>query len=260
MSKFFKVAVIGSGNVAWHLARALEDSGHFITDIYSRRLANAETLATRLYETRVTDSLDLSASEAEIFLIAVTDDVVEEVASMLEVPSYAIVAHTSGTQSLELLSKYHDNCGIFYPLQTFTKGISLDFKDVPICIEAAYGPAKKILTKLAQSISREVFSVNSEDRKVLHVAAVFACNFSNHMLSIAQDILEDHDLDFELLQPLIVETVNKALTMGPMEAQTGPAKRGDNEILKEHLKFLKYDQAYRKIYELLSEHLKQRYT
>lgn len=260
MSKFFKVAVIGSGNVAWHLARALEDSGHFITDIYSRRLEHAEQLATRLYDTQVTDSLDLSKSDAEIFLIAVSDDAVEEVASKLHVPPYAIVAHTSGTQSLELLSKYHDNSGIFYPLQTFSKGIALDLKQVPICIESVHGPASKILTKMAQSISQEVFPISSEDRKVLHVSAVFACNFSNHMLSIAQDILEDHDLDFELLQPLIVETVNKALTVGPMEAQTGPAKRGDNDILNEHLKFLKFDQAYRKIYKLLSEHLKQRYT
>lgn len=260
MSKFFKVAVIGSGNVAWHLARALEDSGHFITDIYSRRLAHAEHLATRLYDTQVTDSLDFSASDAEIFLIAVTDDAVENVAANLRIPPYAIVAHTSGTQSLVILSNYHENCGVFYPVQTFSKGVSIELKDVPICIEAVHRHASKILTKLAQSISNEVIAINSEDRKVLHVAAVFACNFSNHMLSIAQDILEDHDMDFEILQPLIVETINKALTIGPMEAQTGPAKRGDSDILQEHVKFLKYDQAYKKIYKLLSDHLKQRYT
>ena len=260
MSKFFKVAIVGSGNVAWHLARALEDSGHFITDIYSRRLAHAKELAARLYDTQITDSLDLSESDAEIFLIAVSDDAVEPVAATLSVPPYAIVAHTSGTQPMEPLTRYHENSGIFYPLQTFTKGISMDLKQVPICVEAVHESTRKILFKLAESISSEVYHINSADRKVLHVAAVFACNFSNHMLSIAQDILEDHDLDFELLQPLIVETVNKALAVGPMEAQTGPAQRGDDQVLKDHVKFLKYDPAYRKIYKLLSEHLKHRYS
>lgn len=260
MSKFFKVAIVGAGNVAWHLARAFEDSGHFITDIYSRRINNARKLAQRLYDTNVTDSLNLSGSEAEIFLIAVTDDAIEQVCSKLRIPPYGIVAHTSGTRPLQVLSQYHDNAGIFYPIQTFSKGISVNFKEVPICIEAKQQPTEKVLYKLGESISHEVYSVNSEDRKVLHVSAVFACNFTNHMLSIAQDILEDRDIDFGLLQPLIVETINKALSIGPAEAQTGPAIRGDTNIMKEHLKFLKYDPAYKKIYKLLSEHLIQSYS
>ena len=118
----------------------------------------------------------------------------------------------------------------------------------------------EVLLTLGDSVSNEVYSMNSEDRRTLHVAAVFACNFGNHMLTIAQDILDDHDIDFALLQPLIVETVNKALSVGPEEAQTGPAKRGDENILKEHLKFLKYEPAYRKIYKLLSDHLKNSYS
>jgi len=260
MSKFFKVAIIGAGNVAWHLARAFENSGHFITEIYSRHLSSARELAKRLYDTNVTDSLDMSESPAEIFLIAVSDNATEHVSSLLKIPPYGIVAHTSGTQSLELLSRYHDNTGIFYPLQTFTKGISVGFKEVPICIEAVHKSTQEVLFTLGGSISDEVYSINSEDRKVIHIAAVFACNFGNHMLSIAQDILEEHDIDFGILQPLIVETVNKALTVGPAEAQTGPAKRGDDTILNEHLKFLKYEPAFKKIYKLLSEHLKNSYS
>ena len=260
MSKFFKVAIIGAGNVAWHLARAFEDSGHFITEIYSRHISNARKLARRLYDTNVTDSLDLSASDAEIFIIAVSDHATEHVSSLLKIPPYGIAAHTSGTQSLELLARYHDNPGIFYPLQTFTKGISVSFKEIPICIEAPQKSTEKVLYTLGDSISDEVYSINSEDRKILHVAAVFACNFGNHMLTIAQEILEDHDIDFGILQPLIVETVNKALSVGPAEAQTGPARRGDDNVLKEHLKFLKYEPTYRKIYKLLSEHLKNSYS
>ncbi|GJM28064.1 MAG: hypothetical protein DHS20C17_06990 [Cyclobacteriaceae bacterium] len=260
MSKFFKIAIIGSGNVAWHLARVFEDSGHFITDIYSRRTSNANDLARRLYDTNVTRSLDLRDSAAEIFVLAVSDNAIEEVAGKLKVPPYALVVHTSGTQPLALLTKHHDNSGIFYPLQTFSKGISVNFREVPICIEAKHRPTEKILHRLGESISNEVYTINSEDRKILHVSAVFACNFSNHMFTIAQDILEEHEIDFSLLHPLIAETVNKALSVGPVEAQTGPAMRDDDKVVREHSRLLKYDSAYRKIYKLLSEHLKESYS
>jgi predicted short-subunit dehydrogenase-like oxidoreductase (DUF2520 family) len=145
-------------------------------------------------------------------------------------------------------------------LQTFTKGIPIDLKEVPICIEAGHQSTEKALSLLGSSISDEVYTVCSSDRKVLHVAAVFAGNFSNYMLTIAQDILEDHDIDFGLLHPLIVETVNKALTNGPAESQTGPAQRGDNRTLQKHLKFLLDEPKYRKIYKLLSDQLKESYS
>jgi len=260
MSKFFKVAIIGAGNVGCHLARALEDAGHYITDIYSRHLNTAHELAQRLYDTNVTSSLDLSQSKAEIFLLAVTDDALEQVSASLKIPPYTIIAHTSGTKSLEALSEHHENSGVFYPLQTFTKGIPVDLKEVPICIEAGHQSTEKALSSLGSSISDEVYTVYSNDRKVLHVAAVFAGNFSNYMLTIAQDILEDHDIDFGLLHPLIVETVNKALTNGPAESQTGPAQRGDNRTLQKHLKFLLDEPKYRKIYKLLSDQLKESYS
>jgi len=260
MSKFFKIAIVGAGNVGWHLARALEDAGHCVTDIYSRRITTARELAQRLYDTNVTSSLNLSKSEAEIFLLAVTDDVLEEVSAKLEIPPYATIAHTSGTQSLEVLSEHHEHSGIFYPLQTFTKGVSVDLKDVPICIEAVHQSTEKVLYSLGNSISDEVYTVHSDDRKVLHVAAVFAGNFGNYMLTIAQDILEDHDIDFGLLHPFIVETVNKALTVGPWESQTGPAQRGDTRTIQNHLKFLRNEPKYRKIYKLLSDQLKESYS
>lgn len=255
MSKFFKVAVVGAGNVGWHLARAFEDAGHYITDIYSRRISTARELAQRLYDTNVTSSLDLRKSEAEIFLLAVPDDVFEDVVASLKIPPYATIAHTSGTRSIEVLSEHHDNSGIFYPLQSFTRGVTVDLKEVPICIEAVNQSTEKILRLLGKSISDEVHTVYSDDRKILHIGAVFASNFGNCMLTIAQDILEDHDIDFELLHPLIIETVNKALTIGPIESQTGPAQRGDNRTIQKHLKFLRYEPKYRKIYKLISDHL-----
>ncbi len=255
MSKFFKVAILGSGNLAWHLARAFEDAGHFITEIYSRRLSSGRELAKQLYDTEVVKSLDLSKSEAEIFILAVSDDSIVEVAEKLKIPSYGILAHTSGSVPLQSLGGIHENIGIFYPLQTFTAGITVDLQQVPICIEAKHRSSEKILYQLGRSISREVYQIHSEDRKLLHLAAVFACNFSNHMLSISQDILEHHDIDFGMLHPLIVETINKALSVGPYGSQTGPALRGDEQTQKQHLKALNYQPEFRKIYKILSRHL-----
>lgn len=260
MSKFFKVAIIGAGNVAWHLARALEDAGHYITDIYSRRLSHGQDLARRLYDTNVVNKLDLRQSQADVFIMAVSDDSIGTVAQQLRIPAYAILAHTSGTQPMDIFGDHHENIGIFYPLQTFTKGISVDFKEIPICIEAKHQSTEKVLHSLGRSISNEVYTVPSEDRRILHLAAVFACNFSNHMLTISQDILEDHEIDFNLLHPLIVETINKALSLNPTQSQTGPARRGDQQTVKRHLKILNYKPEYKKIYKLVSANLKERYA
>ncbi len=260
MSEFFKVAIVGAGNVGWHLALSLENAGHYVTDIYSRHLRTAKALSKRLYNTSVTGSLNLSQSDAEIFLVAVSDEALEEVSASIKIPPHAIIAHTSGAMSLNILSEYHENSGIFYPLQTFTKGHTLDFKKVPICIESVHQSIETVLHTLGSSISNEVYSVTSEDRKVLHVAAVFASNFGNYMLTIAQDILEEHDIDFELLHPLIVETIDKALNTNPAESQTGPARRGDIRTIQKHLKFLRYEPKLRKIYKLLSASLKENYS
>lgn len=260
MSKFYKLAIIGSGNVAWHLARALEDAGHYITDIYSRRLSTGRELARQLYDTNVVNSLDLRESEAEIFIMAISDDNIAEVARKLKIPPYGIVAHTSGTQPLEVLKDYHENIGIFYPLQTFSKGIAVDLREVPICVEAKHRSTENTLLDLGKSISREVYTVHSDDRKIMHLAAVFACNFSNFMLTISEEILEDHEIDFSLLHPLIVETINKALSVGPQESQTGPARRNDAHTVKLQLKMLRYKPEFRKIYKLLSENLKDYYS
>lgn len=259
MPKFFRIAIIGAGNVAWHLAKEFENAGHYVTDIYSRRLSSARELANRLYDTKVTNSLDLTSSKSEIFILAVQDDSLHEVVDQLKIPSYGVIAHTSGTQPLDVLTEYYENSGVFYPLQTFTKGVSTELEEVPICIEASNSSTEGILMHLGESISREVYSLHSEDRKILHLAAVFACNFSNHMYTIAQDILEHHGIEFSMLHSLIAETVNKALSVGPIDAQTGPAQRGDKEIVKSHLKRLKEFPDYRKIYKVISDHIGDNY-
>jgi predicted short-subunit dehydrogenase-like oxidoreductase (DUF2520 family) len=149
--------------------------------------------------------------------------------------------------------------GVLYPLQTFSKAKKVDFKTTPIFIESNTEEAEKVLTLLAQAISQQVAKITSEERKALHLAAVFASNFTNHMLTISKDILQQNSIDFTFLKPLILETITKSLALGPDQAQTGPAMRGDLEILDKHLEFLQEDESVAEIYKVISQHIVDRY-
>jgi predicted short-subunit dehydrogenase-like oxidoreductase (DUF2520 family) len=254
------VSFIGSGNLAWHLAPALDNTDFAVKEVFSLNSRHATALTERLYQAKATTSLDFSGSHSNIFIIAVSDDVIEEVAQEIVLPDDAILVHTSGSQPLSVLGyAATPNIGVFYPLQTFTKSKKIDFKDVPVFIEAENKETEKILMVMAKAISKKVFTSNSEDRKALHIAAVFASNFTNHMLTISKDLLEQHDLDLELLKPLIAETISKSLAIGPEDAQTGPARRGDLEILDTHVQFLKSDKKLAEIYKVISQHILDKY-
>lgn len=256
MAHYYDIAIIGSGNVAWHLSQALENAGHHIHMVYDRKLKHAEALVTKLYNAEATDSLDFSNSHADVFIIAIKDEAIREVADNLVLPSSeAIVAHTSGSISIEALGYTIQHYGCFYPLQSFVKSRQVDFKEIPIFIEASNSTTKNTLTHLAKSITKKVAYFDSKQRKALHVSGVFASNFLNHILTIAKQIAKKHKIDFQLLTPLIVETVNKSFALGPESAQTGPAARGDLEVLEDHLMFLQDDEALQNIYKLLSQHI-----
>lgn len=254
------VSFIGSGNLAWHLAPALDNTDFAVREVFSRNKKNASALADKLYQAEVKTTLDFSNSPSVIFIIAVSDDAIEEVAQEIVLPENAILVHTSGSQPLSTLGYAATlNTGVFYPLQTFSKNKKVDFKEIPFFIESENPETEKILVAMAKAISKKVYKCTSSDRKALHVAAVFASNFTNHMLTIAKEILEKHKLDLDLLKPLIVETINKSLALGPEEAQTGPASRGDVEILDHHFEFLKRDKQIAEIYKLISQHILDRY-
>lgn len=251
-----KVSFIGSGNLAWHLAPALDNVGYPVREVYSKNPKHAAALVGKLYEAHVNISLDFSASTSRIFIISVSDDAIVEVAQKLVVPDDAIVIHTSGSQPLSVLDDSgSQNMGVFYPLQTFTKTKKVNFKAVPIFIESESSEVEKVLMKMAKAISGKVKRISSEERKALHVAAVFASNFSNHMLTIAKEIAKQNDLDFEIFKPLIAETLNKSLEIGPEKSQTGPAVRGDFEILEGHMEFLKENLEWAEIYKIVSQHI-----
>lgn len=258
MAEYYDIAIIGSGSVAWHLGSELENAGHRVVEIYSRNPANARKFQSRLYQATIHDSLDFSQSSADVILICVSDDAIEGVAREIILPPMAVVAHTSGSQPMSKLGyTASENIGVCYPLQTFSKSKKVDFEGIPILVEAENDLTLKILKRLAASISNKVYVIKSADRMAIHLAAVFACNFSNFMFSVAEEILTSKGFDLSLLQPLIAETINKSLSIGPHAAQTGPAVRGDLETLDKHMAFLK-ESDYREIYRIISQSLLNR--
>jgi predicted short-subunit dehydrogenase-like oxidoreductase (DUF2520 family) len=255
------ISFIGSGNLAWHLAPALDNAGYTVREVYSRNYKHAQALVGRLYQAEVKTSTDFSTSKSTLFIIAVSDDAIRELASEIILPKDALLVHTSGSQPLSALGfATTQNIGVFYPLQTFSKAKKVDFNDIPIFIESENTETGKVLFKMAKAISKQVKQISSEDRKALHVAAVFASNFTNHILTLSKQILESNNLSFEMIKPLIVETINKSLSIGPNNAQTGPAKRGDMEILDHHMEFLKDDETLAEIYRLISQDIINKYS
>jgi predicted short-subunit dehydrogenase-like oxidoreductase (DUF2520 family) len=254
-----KISLIGSGNVAWHLAQALDRAGQNVMEVYSKHLSNAEKLCEKLYNATPKKDVDFSYSKSEIFIIAVPDDALESIISQARFPINSFVVHTSGTQSLEILSKInHSNVGVFYPLQTFSKSKAVDFKKIPLCIEASNEKTEQTLEKLAFSICENVCFYNSDDRKVLHLAAVFACNFTNHLLTLSKEIVEQEGLSFDVLKPLINETFEKALQLNPESVQTGPAARKDIKTITKHLEMLQSNSISKQIYSSITESILDR--
>ncbi len=250
------VSFIGAGNLAWHLAPALDNAGFAVREVYSRNEKNAHALAERLYQCEIVSVPDFSESVSDIFIMAVSDDAIPEILASLVLPDEAVLIHTSGSQPLSVLDDAPvGDIGVFYPLQTFTKGRKINFESVPIFIESVNEAVTRKLIAMGKAISRNVNTISSEERKALHVAAVFASNFTNHMLTIAEQIMRDNKLKYELLKPLIAEMLNKSLELGPGVAQTGPARRGDLQILDAHMEFLADDPQLAEIYKNVSQHI-----
>ncbi|MFA7446425.1 MAG: Rossmann-like and DUF2520 domain-containing protein [Flavobacteriaceae bacterium] len=243
-----KVTIIGSGNVAHHLIRVFSESPDVkLVQVFAR---NKKSLSGVVADELVTDSFS-ELKPADVYLISVTDDAIAEVSEKLPF-SGKLVAHTSGTQPLDILSDKNRRA-VFYPLQTFSKGKKVNFKEIPICLESENPQDFDLLKNLAKNISDKVYDINSEKRKALHVAAVFVSNFVNHLYKIGSDICEQNQIPFEILKPLIVEVADKIKYLDPNEAQTGPAKRGDLQIINAHLEFLKNDTEKQEIYNLLTK-------
>jgi predicted short-subunit dehydrogenase-like oxidoreductase (DUF2520 family) len=252
----YHISFLGAGNVAWHLAPALENVGHFVKEVYTPNGKSAKKLVGNLYDAVVKSDLDFSDSPSQIFILAVPDDAIQSIAQKIILPEQSLMVHTSGSKGLDIL-EYSSAAatGVFYPLQTFSKSKKLDFERVPFLLESENKEALKILNNLAKSLSKNIQIVSTAQRKQMHLAAVFACNFTNHMMSISEKIMNNAQLDFSLLHPLVLETIDKALKHSPQSVQTGPAKRGDLETLDKHMEMLQSDENVQEIYRLISQNI-----
>jgi len=244
---------MGAGNVATHLGLALQNAGLNIEQVYSRTTASAKSLAKKL-KTDYTVETDKIGLDSDLYILAVSDDAIPGLVAKLKTEK-GLVVHTSGSVNIKSLTPASKHTGVFYPLQTFSKSRKAKFKNIPICIEANSKEDLALLKKLAGMISGKVYEISSEKRKTLHLAAVFASNFSNYMFSVAEEIVEDANLDFDILRPLIKETAEKVMTISPQKAQTGPAQRHDESVMLQHLKMLEENEPYELLYEYISSEI-----
>lgn len=259
--KSTSVAVIGAGNLAWHLAPALDNTEYSVREVHSRNPAHASALVERLYEAEVKASLDFSTSQCRIFVLAVSDDALQDVVREIVLPDGSILLHTSGSQPLEVLrDAATSDIGVLYPLQTFTRHVPVEMKEVPLFVETANAHTADVVLRMARAISRTVVKIATPERQALHVAAVFASNFTNHMLFIAQQIMKENSLSYDWLKPLIATTISKSLQIGPENAQTGPARRGDLETLDRHMNLLRDDEATAEVYRVVSQDIVDKYN
>lgn len=240
-----RIVLFGTGNVATHLFEALRISKKFeIIQVY-----NHATNSLKHFSEKVEVTSDFAAIKpADIYILALKDDVLAEFSQKLK-DTNALVLHTSGAISMEVLDNFN-NHGVFYPLQTFSKGKKVDFNQVPICIETNSSGNMELAQELALEISEKVFEISSEQRKTLHIAAVFVSNFVNFLYTEGESICRENKVPFEILHPLILETAQKAVNISPREAQTGPAKRNDQKVISSHIELLNKEQQ--EIYSLLT--------
>ncbi|NDV69525.1 Rossmann-like and DUF2520 domain-containing protein [Dysgonomonas sp. 25] len=244
-----KIIFVGAGNVATHLARGLSDN-HQVVQVYSRTVESAEALASLVGAEATTDIKALRA-DADIYIFSVKDAVLQELIASLP-KNGGIWLHTAGSMPMALFEGYAERYGVLYPFQTFTKGRSMEWKDIPFFIEASDRDTYNKINELASSLSEKVIELSSDKRKYLHLTGVFACNFVNYMYTLSEETLQEAGLPFDVVLPLIDETCAKVHALSPADAQTGPAVRFDENVIDKHLSLIS-DAKTKELYRLISD-------
>lgn len=247
-----KVTIIGSGNIAHWMAYAMHKADIVISQVYSRTLSNAMALANQ-YDAEAIDSLSDLKPNGDLYLFAVKDDCFDELLPQLPF-KLPLAAHTGGSLSIHILKDYAENYGIIYPYQSLSKNMVFDGVVVPLSVEANVKQAEDDLMSVARKMSNLVSYMDEKQRFVLHRAAIFGCNFTNAMYHIAYDILKENDIDWQMIIPLLQNTLDKVKVMTPKEAQTGPAKRRDGNVIEMHQASLT-DAQQKEIYRLMTEYI-----
>lgn len=268
-----KIVLIGAGNLATHLGKALHAAGHDMLQVFSRTMQSAETLASLLDAEPLTDIAQVR-DDADVYIFSVKDSALVQLVAQLcrheadgLVEDGAVNAlrkakkgelervflHTAGSMPMSVFKGMAQHYGVLYPMQTFSKQREVDFSIIPCFVEANDEFAQKQIEGLAREISGRVYQLSSEDRKYLHLSAVFACNFANHCYAISQELLEEHGIPFDVMLPLINETAAKVHEMKPKDAQTGPAVRYDENVIGKQSKLLENHPHFKKVYDSMSK-------
>ena len=268
-----KIVLIGAGNLATHLGKALHAAGHDMLQVFSRTMQSAETLASLLDAEPLTDIAQVR-DDADVYIFSVKDSALVQLVAQLcrheadglgedgavnalckakKGEHERVFLHTAGSMPMSVFEGMAQHYGVLYPMQTFSKQREVDFSIIPCFVEANDEFAQKQIEGLAREISGRVYQLSSEDRKYLHLSAVFACNFANHCYAISQELLEEHGIPFDVMLPLINETAAKVHEMKPKDAQTGPAVRYDENVIDKQSKLLENHPHFKKVYDSMSK-------
>lgn len=250
------IVLIGSGHVAHHLGQILHKHDHRIVQVYNRTLSHARALADILSSVAINDPKRIDL-DADLYIMAVSDHALPLIIDQLPSALQGIVVHTSGATALSVLDKFGKS-GVIYPPQSLTKEVDTDMSKIPFGIEANDTNTLDTLIKLLHPISPLTFHCTSQQRLALHIAAVFANNFSNSLFQIAHDLLQQENLSFDLIRPIILETAQKVQNHLPKDMQTGPAVRNDQGTITRHLEYLKQDSDWQSIYQLISVYISKK--
>lgn len=247
-----KIILIGAGNLATHLGKAIFAAGHDVVQVFSRTMQSATALASEVGAQPVSD-ISAVRADADLYVVSVKDSALAElVPALCKGKETKVFLHTAGSIPMDVFQGMALHYGVLYPMQTFSKQREVDFSQIPCFIEANDEHALLLIGDVAHQVSSRVYHLASEDRKYLHLSAVFACNFVNHCYALSQEILEEHGIPFDVMLPLIDETAAKVHELDPKEAQTGPAVRYDENVLRAQGALLKSNPQMKDIYDRMS--------
>lgn len=248
-----KIVLIGAGRLATHLGLAFSKQGLNVVQVYNRSPENGRKLANRIGASYTNEIREITLA-ADLYILAVSDSTLSDLASDLRFNDKMVV-HASGTVAMDVLAPISANIGVFYPVQTFSQNRRIDFRKIPVCIEANSKSGEALLTVLAGKLSQRVNCLDSDKRRLLHLGAVFASNFTNYLYAVTENILVEHGIPIDLLEPLILQTARNVKRGNLYQSQTGPAIRGDEKVLEKQRELLAEHPDYLEIYNLITKNI-----
>jgi predicted short-subunit dehydrogenase-like oxidoreductase (DUF2520 family) len=250
-SQIRQCVLIGAGNVSTQLAGHLHRINFSLVQIWSRTEHSARALSELTGTPYCTDIRDLRTN-ADIYMLAVPDDALPEILPKLTLPTDRFLVHTSGSTPLKVLSPFTERPGVFYPVQTLSKEHYTDFKQVPVCIEAGHATDLALLREFTEHFTGKIYEIDSEKRRIVHLAAIFASNFTNYLYRVSDELLRKIGLPFDLVKPIIEETAAKVQQFDPHLLQTGPAQRKDLKTISGHMEWLGNRKQFQELYALIT--------